>query len=58
MDFDIKTTYNYLVAVDDYTFEYFCSKNNCTTCPSPDACIFLSKMLSFLEKTVDKEKIV
>lgn len=50
MDFDIKTTYNYLVAVDDYTFEHFCLKNKCITCPFPDACDFLSKMLSFLEK--------
>ena len=58
MDFDIKTTYNYLVAVDDYTFEHFCLKNKCITCPFPDACDFLSKMLSFLEKTIDKEKIV
>ena len=58
MDFDIKTTYNYLVAVDDYTFEHFCLKNKCITCPFLEACDFLSKMLSFLEETINKEKIV
>ena len=58
MDFDIKTTYNYLVAVDDYTFEHFCLKNKCITCPISDACVFLSNFLAFLEKNVDKEKLL
>lgn len=26
MDFDIKTTYNYLNTIDDYVFEHFCLK--------------------------------
>ena len=54
MNFDIKTTYNYLIAVDNYTFKHHCSKNKCETCSSVDACIFLSKFLSFLRKTLDK----
>ena len=58
MNFDIETTYNYLALVDDHTFWHYCSNNKCITCPFPDACDFLSKMLSFLEKTIDKEKIV
>ena len=58
MDFDIKTTYNYLITVDDYIFSHYCFKNKCITCPFPDACDFLSKFLTFLEKTVDKEKLL
>jgi hypothetical protein len=58
MKFDIKTTYNYLTTVDDYTYKHYCSKNRCITCPFLEACDFLSKMLSFLEETIDKEKIV
>lgn len=58
MDIDIKTTYNYLAALDDYTFWHYCSKNKCITCPFPDACDFLSNFLFFLEETIDKEKIV
>lgn len=55
MNFDIKTTYNYLATVNDYTFWHYCSKKNCETCSSPDACIFLSKFLIFLEETIDKQ---
>ena len=58
MNFDIKTTYNYLSVVDDYIFEHFCFKNKCITCPFPDACVFLSIFLKFLETTVDKEKLL
>lgn len=58
MAFDIKTTYNYLISVDDYVFDHFCLKNKCITCPFPDACIFLSNFLTSLEKTIDKEKII
>ena len=58
MNFDIKTTYNYLSVVDDYIFEHFCFKNKCITCPFSDVCNFLSNFLTILEKTIDKEKIV
>jgi hypothetical protein len=58
MDFDIKTTYNYLITVDDYTYKHYCSKNKCITCPFPDACGFLFDFLKILERTIDKEKIV
>lgn len=58
MNFDIETTYKYLNFVDNYTFKHYCSKNKCITCPSPDACIFLSIFLAFLEKNVDKEKLL
>ena len=58
MNFDIETTYKYLSFVDNYTFKHYCSKNNCLTCSSPDACVFLSIFLKFLEKTVDKEKLL
>lgn len=58
MDFDIKTTYNYLISIDDYIYKHFCSKSKCIICPIPDACDFLFKFLTSLEKTIDKEKIV
>lgn len=58
MNFDIKTTYNYLTFIDDYTFEHYCFKNKCITCPFPDACVFLSNFLKILERTIDKEEIV
>ena len=50
MNFDIKTTYNYLNSVDDYVFKHYCLKNKCITCPFSDACDFLFNFLTFLEK--------
>lgn len=58
MNFDIETTYKYLDFVDIYTSKHYCSKNKCITCPFPDACVFLSNFLAFLEKTIDKEKLL
>ena len=58
MDFDIQTTYNYLDTIDNYTFTHYCTKNKCITCPFSEACNFLTIFLEFLEKTINKEKLL